>query len=109
MATGDNKIFRVTVEQNLQTTVRDGTVLRTDLYRPDVDGLFPTLVCRTPYDKDTYRERGHKMAERGYLVAIQDVRGRYASETVLKPPSCRESLNQQMNHGNLNQGFAVAG
>ena len=86
MATaGDKKTFRVTLEQDLETTVRDGTILRTDLYRPDVDGLFPTLVCRTPYDKNTYREKGHKMAERGYLVAIQDVRGRYASDGEFRP------------------------
>ena len=85
MATGEKEIFSVTLEKNLSTSVRDGTILRTDLYRPDVDGLFPTLVCRTPYDKDTYREKGHKMAERGYLVAIQDVRGRHASEGDFRP------------------------
>jgi hypothetical protein len=43
-----------------------------------------------------------------HFQRIQDL-GWVTSETVLKPPSCRESLNQQMNHGNLNQGFAVAG
>ena len=74
MPIADTEIFRVAVKQDLKTIMRDGTVLRTDVYRPDADGLFPTLVCRTPYDKSGKLEAGHKLAERGYLVAIQDVR-----------------------------------
>jgi len=59
--------------------MRDGVVLRADIYRPQADGKFPVLLQRTPYDKRTFAF-GLKAATRGYVVIIQDVRGRYASE-----------------------------
>ncbi|MEE2841531.1 MAG: CocE/NonD family hydrolase, partial [Chloroflexota bacterium] len=31
--------------------MRDGTVLRADVWRPDSEGGFPVLIERTPYDK----------------------------------------------------------
>ena len=40
------------VTYNIVTPMRDGTRLMADVYLPkDQDGPFPTLVCRTPYDK----------------------------------------------------------
>lgn len=93
MASGDHKsgFFRTVEEKNLPATMRDGTLLRADVYRPDADGKFPTLLTRTIYDKEGSRESdvgactGHKLAERGYVVVIQDVRGRYASEGEFRP------------------------
>jgi putative CocE/NonD family hydrolase len=38
------------------------------------------LLQRTPYDKNGGAEFGRRAAQRGYLVVIQDVRGRYTSE-----------------------------
>ena len=75
------------MDHNLPATMRDGTVLRADVHRPDAPGRFPTLLCRTPYDKASERrvEVGRKFAERGFVVVSQDVRGRYASEGELKP------------------------
>jgi predicted acyl esterase len=32
--------------------MRDGVILRADIYRPAGPGPFPTLVYRTPYGKD---------------------------------------------------------
>jgi putative CocE/NonD family hydrolase len=62
--------------------MRDGTVLRADVYRPDAPGRFPVLLQRTPYSKssETHEEQGRRFAERGYVVVQQDVRGRYASD-----------------------------
>jgi putative CocE/NonD family hydrolase len=66
--------------------MRDGVRLSTDIYRPDAPGKFPVLLLRTPYgnggkdDKD-----GHFYAERGYVVVIQDTRGRYDSEGMFDP------------------------
>ena len=65
--------------------VRDGTVLRSDVYRPDAPGRFPTLLSRTPYNKLRNPENYHKLAERGYVVVVQDVRGRYASDGKFQP------------------------
>ena len=77
--------MKVRVEQNVEATMRDGTVLRADIYRPDGGGRFPTVVNRTPYDKSGKAGLGRRLAERGYLFVAQDVRGRYASDGVFRP------------------------
>ena len=58
--------------------MRDGVILRADIYRPKADGKFPVLLERTPYDKDNEADR--LRAARGFVVIIEDIRGRYASE-----------------------------
>ena len=79
--------YAVLVEENVAATMRDGVVLRADVYRPDVPGQFPAILRRTPYSKKpeggpaTYRG----WAARGYVVVVQDTRGRYASEGVAIP------------------------
>jgi putative CocE/NonD family hydrolase len=60
--------------------MRDGVTLYADVYRPKDDGKYPVLLQRTPYNKDGDREFGLRAAARGYVVIIQDVRGRYTSE-----------------------------
>lgn len=72
--------YAVTIEHGVTATMRDGTILRADVYRPKVDGTFPVLLERTPYDKSGSSEFGIKAAARGFAVVIQDVRGRYTSE-----------------------------
>jgi uncharacterized protein len=70
----------IAVERNVAMTTRDGVTLRADIYRPADDGKFPVLLQRTPYNKDGGADFARKAAARGYMVAIQDVRGRYASD-----------------------------
>jgi len=77
--------FQVVEETDLAATMRDGVVLRADVYRPKADGKFPALLNRTPYGKAPKREVGRRLAELGYGVVIQDVRGRYASEGTFRP------------------------
>ena len=72
--------YSVTVEHNVPVKMRDGVTLRADIYRPKADGKFPVLLQRTPYDKTNAAGFGMRAAARGYVVVIQDVRGRYASE-----------------------------
>lgn len=72
--------YAVTYEHNVVVTMRDGVKLRADIYRPTADGKFPTLLQRTPYNKDNGIDFGIKAASRGYVVIFQDVRGRYASD-----------------------------
>jgi uncharacterized protein len=73
----------VKVERDVPATMRDGVTLRADIYRPDSIGKFPVLLKRTPYNK---MGSGHDVdfayqaASHGYIVIMQDVRGRYASE-----------------------------
>src|SRR6202166_406181 len=78
-AAGPTK-YEVTVEHNVAAKMREGVTLRADIYRPKTDGKFPVLLERTPYNKNGGREFGMRGAERGYVVVIQDTRGRYTSE-----------------------------
>ena len=72
--------YAVVFESNVSVKMRDGVTLRADIYRPGADGRFPVLLQRTPYNKDGDHGFGLKAAARGYIVVIQDVRGRHASE-----------------------------
>src|SRR5207302_2904272 len=67
------------VESNAAVKMRDGTILRADVYRPHADGKFPVILQRTPYDKTVLLPFGMKAAELGYIAVVQDCRGRYAS------------------------------
>jgi hypothetical protein len=70
----------VVYERNVAIKMRDGVTLRADIYRPKADGKFPVLLQRTPYNKDGGVDFGLKGVARGFVVIIEDVRGRYASE-----------------------------
>jgi putative CocE/NonD family hydrolase len=68
--------------------MRDGVALRADVYRPSGGGKFPVLVFRTPYGKHSAArsDRIHlKAVGRGYVVVMQDVRGRHASDGIFEP------------------------
>ena len=70
------------VERDVAVPMRDGIVLRADLWRPVGPGPFPTLVYRTPYGKaEVFVSYSifRRAVERGYAIVAQDVRGRYAS------------------------------
>jgi len=74
--------YKVVMEMNVMVPMRDGVRLATDIYRPDAEGKFPVVLIRTPYgsEDNRYPDRGHYYAEQGYVVAIQDCRGKYDSE-----------------------------
>ncbi|HZC26821.1 MAG TPA: CocE/NonD family hydrolase, partial [Actinopolymorphaceae bacterium] len=80
--------FGVLLASDVMLPMRDEVRLATDLFfpaQPDaVDmrapGRFPVVLIRTPYNKREAREEGEYFARRGYVAAIQDCRGRYASE-----------------------------
>lgn len=74
-------------QTNLMLPMRDGVNLATDIYRPTrfgapVDEQLPILLQRTPYDKNRDRtvQSAEFFAKNGYVVVLQDHRGRYASE-----------------------------
>lgn len=72
--------YPITVEYGVEAKMRDGTILRADVYRPKSEGTFPVLLERTPYNKDGTAGLAIKAASRGYIVVVQDVRGRYSSD-----------------------------
>jgi uncharacterized protein len=76
----------VFVERDVPVAMSDGVTLRADVYRPAAGGTLPVLVCRTAYGKRgqlfdrAMQETATEIAAGGYVVVVQDVRGRYASE-----------------------------
>jgi putative CocE/NonD family hydrolase len=77
----------VVVEKNVAAPMRDGVVLRADVYRPAGEGKRPALLQRTPYSKNPEEPRSyfHRLAEAGFVVVVQDTRGRYTSDGVAVP------------------------
>src|SRR3954451_11674603 len=69
------------VVRDLDVPMRDGAVLRADVYLPATEGPHPTILLRSPYG------RGGQFAgmlalpyaARGYAVVLQSVRGTFGS------------------------------
>jgi len=82
--------YDVLVQKNVPVPMRDGVNLAADLYLPAkdgavVEGRFPAVMERTPYDKENKVNDGRYFARRGYVAVMQDVRGRFQSEGVWYP------------------------
>jgi putative CocE/NonD family hydrolase len=82
-----DEVYSVVVDRDVMIGMRDGLRLAADIYRPvrsgeSAIGKFPTILIRTTYNKDNSRRQlNHEyFVKRGYVVVIQDVRGRYKSE-----------------------------
>jgi putative CocE/NonD family hydrolase len=77
----------VLVEKHVEARMRDGTVLRADVYRPDGPGRFPALLQRTPYSKNARgsADAFRRLSASGYVVIVQDTRGRYMSDGIARP------------------------
>ena len=82
-------------QRGLMVSMRDGVRLSTNVYRPaDEDGRvreapLPAVLIRLPYGKDdpyaSMPAHGRYWARKGYVCAIQDVRGKFASEGEWQP------------------------
>ena len=79
--------FGVAVMSDVMVAMRDGVPMATDVYLPArhgvvVAGRYPTILTRTPYNKDGSERTGRYYASHGYAFVAQDTRGRYKSEGV---------------------------
>ena len=81
--------YGIVVARDVMVPMRDGVRLATDIYRPAIDGepapgRFPAILGRTSYDKTSPQLWVEPVAEfftrRGYVVVLQDLRGRHRSE-----------------------------
>ena len=86
MAELDSPIDR---QLDLMVPMRDGVKLATDIYRPQANGRavsarLPVLLHRTPYDKSAPAASAiaEALAKHGYVVILQDTRGRHHSQGV---------------------------
>jgi hypothetical protein len=86
MRTVSAQPYEVKEERDVMVPAGGGVRLGTNVFLPAKNGLaptgkFPTVVERTPYNKDSVaRSLIDYYVTRGYAVVIQDVRGRYRSE-----------------------------
>jgi uncharacterized protein len=73
--------YQVLMQNHVPVRMRDGVMLSADIYRPDAPGKFPTLLWRSPYSNNGADnvEQSQWFAQRGYVVVVQDVRGKYDS------------------------------
>lgn len=77
--------YTVHLDKNVTIQMRDGVRLSTNIYRPARDGApapgrFPVIMERTPYGKLRAQPLADYYVPKGYVVIVQDVRGRYESE-----------------------------
>lgn len=93
--------YGIATFKNVMIPMRDGVRLATDIHRPTqagelAAGSFPTILCRTSYDKNAQRyiDIADYFTPRGYVVVLQDLRGRHQSE----------GLGQYYHIVNVNEG-----
>ena len=83
---------------NIMVPMRDRVRLATNIYRPAengkvVEGKFPVILERTPYGKDNGVYYANHWVKQGYVVILQDVRGRFNSESTWR------FFRDDINHG----------
>lgn len=75
---------------DVRTPMRDGVELSADIHLPPerlAGGPYPLVLVRTPYGNQhlMYTMYAKHLAENGYAVALQDVRGRHDSDGSFYP------------------------
>jgi putative CocE/NonD family hydrolase len=82
-------IAEPTVTRDVEIRMRDGVVLRADVYKPAQAGPHPVLLMRVPYSKDIAQTAVYAhpfwYSRRGYIVVVQDTRGRHRSDGTFEP------------------------
>ncbi len=81
------------IEYDVMVPMPDGVKLATNLYFPrkavtDGSVKLPVVLIRVPYDKNAHGggiAPAFDFAAHGYVVALQDMRGKYASEGTFTP------------------------
>ncbi|MFJ4658755.1 CocE/NonD family hydrolase [Nocardia sp. NPDC088792] len=83
--TGGRGSCAVTKQPDVPATMRDGVVLKADVYRPQTTGKVPVILMRTQYGKEEAQIQPSRyqtpdwFASHCYLVVVQDIRGQGAS------------------------------
>jgi uncharacterized protein len=86
MATLDLPSTSLLAEHNAPAPMRDGTVLRADIFRPARGGPFPVLLARTPYGEPMSRAVPVLPAiDAGFAVMLQHCRGTGTSDGDFSP------------------------
>ncbi len=90
-------MYKVRLQKSQMIPMRDNIRLSTDLYIPEIiEKELPVILIRTPYNKNIFRNKEEKLvahffSSQGYIVAVQDCRGKFESEGVYSPPAGNEA------------------
>jgi len=66
--------------ETVNVPMRDGVKLASDIYRRPSVERSAVLLMRTPYNKNGAKSVAERYAAAGYIVVVQDCRGRFQSE-----------------------------
>jgi putative CocE/NonD family hydrolase len=77
--------YAVETQRRVRVTMPDSVRLMADILLPKGEGKFPTILIRTPYGRAASALLGDIWAKRGYVVVVQDVRGRGGSDGEFDP------------------------
>lgn len=114
---------RVRLSRDVPAVMRDGTVLRSDIYRPTHVGRYPVILMRVPYNREIAQAPVYQhpswYASHGYIVIVQDCRGRFGSDGEFDPlrseaedgyDSVQWAAEVEESDGNVGMyGFSYAG
>ncbi len=107
------------IERNVAVPMRDGVVLRTDVYRPEGGGRVPAVLGRTPYDR-TFGPTlpaildPERTVAAGIALVAMDVRGQHGSDGEFHPFGAEradgyDSVEWVAGQGWCNGAVAMAG
>jgi putative CocE/NonD family hydrolase len=78
-------LYRVAIQHGVSVKMRDGVSLVADVFRPLSDEKFPVVLQRTPYNRAGETRTANELAAHGYIVVLQDTRGRFDSDGEFYP------------------------
>ena len=88
---------RIIIEKDVKIPMLDGIQLAADVYRPRSRGKHPVILARTPYNKNSlvhaYKQLAELFASQGYVVVIQDIRGKYGRREDFCPTFTRRLMD----------------
>lgn len=88
-----------TVDKDVDTPMRDGVVLRMDVWGAEPGAPRPAILVRTPYEKSHSTPAWFvpRCVLEGYVFGIQDCRGRFASDgetdLIMWPQEARDTFD----------------
>jgi uncharacterized protein len=75
--------YSIRIDKSVSIEVRDGTVLRGDVYRPDDQEKHPAILTRSPYHRQMAFDMSflpyYEAVMNGYAIVIESQRGTYDS------------------------------
>lgn len=83
--TKKDALYPISIQTGVRAKMRDGVQLVADIYRPKAEGKFPIILQRTPYNRKGEAGMASELASHGYIVVLQDTRGRFDSEGEFYP------------------------